>query len=122
MKARTPALANVVITALISAIGPITLARGAESVSSPTEQAATAKLNSDIATRNVTADQQFELHERQYEKQKMENDALQQQYQDAMKNYALRETQYQEEKRQNDALEQQYEVQLKAYQALQGSH
>jgi hypothetical protein len=121
MKTKTHILAGVAIAGLVDAMVPITMARGAESLSSPAEQATTAKLNSDTATRNAAADEQFELKVKQYEEQKKNNDVLQQQYEDAMKNYASRETQYQEQKTQNDALQQQYEAQLKAYQSALGS-
>lgn len=83
--------------ALLGFIGP-----AMAQPSSPAEKAQTAKLNSDIAAANTSADAKYQTAKSQYDAEKVKSDEAQKRYR--------------EEVNQNETLQQQYQEKLRAYQ------
>ncbi len=119
-----------VLTVMIGATAPVSLASGADAVNVIDDHAATEKLNTVIATCNKSEDDRFQAQLAQFQQERQrnqdvmaqfrtQNDAMHRQYDDLRANYALLEAQNDEARKQNKELQDKYLDMQQKLQAMQ---
>src|SRR5579871_1654524 len=119
-----------VLTVLIGAAMPVSLASGADAVNVVEDHAATEQLNSVIANCNKSEDDRFQAQQAQFQQERQknqevvtqfraQNEAMHKQYDDLRASYAVLESQNDQARKQNEDLQQKYLEMQQKLQAMQ---
>ena len=119
-----------ILTAIIGAATPVSLASGADAVNLIEDHAATEQLNSVIANCNKSEDDRFQAQQAQFQQERQknqeivaqfrtQNDAMHKQYDNLRASYSVLEAQNDEARQQNQELQEKYLEMQQKLQAMQ---